>query len=102
MADLPEDRIQPTPPFSNVGVDTVGPWTTTQLPTRGGTVNQKRWALMFTCLVSRAVYLEAIEELSTASFINALRRFIAIRGPVIQFPTFDQIVGQISLGQCMN
>lgn len=52
MADLPEDRIQPTPPFSYVGVDTVGPWTTTQLPTRGETVNQKRWDLMFTCLVS--------------------------------------------------
>lgn len=27
----------------------------------------------------------SIEELSTASFINALRRFTAIRGPVIQF-----------------
>lgn len=51
----------------------------------GGTVNQKRWALMFTCLASRAVHLEAIEDLSTASLINALRRFIAIRDPVIQF-----------------
>lgn len=82
MADLPEDRI----PFSYVGVDTFGPWTITQRRTRGrGTVNQKRWALMFTCLVSRAVHLEAIEELSTASLINALRRFIAIRDPVIQF-----------------
>lgn len=85
MADLPEDRIQPTPSFSYVSVDTFGPWTTTQRRTRGGTVNQKRLALMFTCLVSREVHLEAIEELSTASFINALRRFIAIRGPVIQF-----------------
>lgn len=40
---------------------------------------------MFTCLASRAVHLEAIEDLSTASLINALRRFIAIRDPVIQF-----------------
>lgn len=40
---------------------------------------------MFACLVSRAVHLEAIEELSTASLINALRRFIAISDPVIQF-----------------
>ena len=40
---------------------------------------------MFTCLVTRAVHLEAIEELSTTSFINALCRFMALRGPVVQF-----------------
>lgn len=85
MADLPEDRLQSAPPFSSFGVDTFGPWITTQRRTRGGTVNHKRWALMFTCLVSRAVHLEAIEELSTSSFINALRRFTGLRGQVIQF-----------------
>lgn len=79
MADLPEDRLQPAPSFSYVGIDTFGPWITTQRRTRGGTVNQRRWALMFTCLVSRAVHLEAIEELFTSSFINALRRFTALR-----------------------
>jgi hypothetical protein len=26
MADLPEDRLTPGPPFSAVGVDTFGPW----------------------------------------------------------------------------
>ena len=40
---------------------------------------------MFTCLVTRAVHLEVIEELSTASFKNALRRSVALRGPVIEF-----------------
>ena len=40
---------------------------------------------MFTCLVTRAVHLETIEELSTTSFINALRRFMALRGQVVQF-----------------
>lgn len=39
---------------------------------------------MFTCLVSCAVHLEAIEESSTSSFINELRRFTALRGQVIQ------------------
>ena len=33
----------------------------------------------------RAIHIEVIEELSCASFINALRRFISIRGPVTQF-----------------
>ncbi len=37
---------------------------------------------MFTCLSVRAVHIELIESLDTSSFINALRRFLAIRGPV--------------------
>lgn len=82
MADLQEDRIQPAPTFSYISVE---PWITTQQRTRGGNVNQKRWALVFSCLVSRAIHLEAIEELSTSSYINALRRFMTLKGQVIQF-----------------
>lgn len=26
MADLPADRLDPLPPFTNVGVDAFGPW----------------------------------------------------------------------------
>ena len=52
--------------------------------TRGGSATNKRWAVLFSCLVSRAVHIEVIEELSASSFINALRRFIAVRGPVKQ------------------
>ncbi|XP_048759484.2 uncharacterized protein LOC125669080 [Ostrea edulis] len=66
-------------------VDTFGPWDIVYRRTRGGKANQKRGALLFTCLVTRAVHIELIEELSSSSFINALRRFIAIRGPVQQF-----------------
>ena len=85
MADLPEDRLKPSPPFTFVGVDTFGPWPVAYRRTRGTHTNQKRWALLFTCLVSRAIHIEVIEELSSASFINAMRRFIALRGPVKQF-----------------
>jgi hypothetical protein len=85
MADLPKDRLDPSPPFSYVGVDTFGPWSVVFRRTRGGVANQKRWAILFTCLTTRAVHIEVIEELSTSSFINALRRFIAIRGPLVQF-----------------
>ena len=85
MADLPKDRLDPSPPFSYVGVDTFGPWSVVFRRTRGGVANQKRWAILFTCLTTRAVHIEVIEELSTSSFINALRRFIAIKGPVVQF-----------------
>lgn len=36
----------------------------------------------YVCMVSRAVHVEFIEELSSFSFIIALCRFMAIRGPV--------------------
>jgi hypothetical protein len=39
----------------------------------------------FTCLTTRAVHIEVVEELSSSSFIMALKRLIAIRGPVSHF-----------------
>ena len=42
------------------------------------------WAVIFTCLAIRAIHIELIECLDTSSFINSLRRFMAIRGPVKQ------------------
>ncbi|XP_023930308.1 uncharacterized protein LOC106157407 [Lingula anatina] len=82
MADLPEDRVTPGPPFTSVGIDVFGPWPVVTRRTRGGQAESKRWALIFGCLVTRAVHIEVIEEMSSSSFINALRRFVAIRGPV--------------------
>lgn len=40
--------------------------------------------MLFTCLNIRAIHIEVIESLNTSSFINALRRLLAIRGPVKQ------------------
>ncbi|XP_033103443.1 uncharacterized protein LOC117106200 [Anneissia japonica] len=54
MADLPSDRITCVPPFTNVGVDCFGPWEVTARRTRGGVALNKRWAVMFSCLTSRA------------------------------------------------
>ena len=81
MADLPADRITPCPPFTSVGLDVFGPWEVTARKTRGGFANSKRWAVMFTCMYSRAVHIEVLETLTTSSLINALRRFFAFRGP---------------------
>lgn len=82
MSDLPADRLTPGPPFSAVGVDVFGPWTVAARKTRGGLSHNKRWAVLFTCLTSRAIHIEVIEEMSSSSFINALRRFVSLRGPV--------------------
>lgn len=80
MGTLPADRLQVAPPFTYVGVDVFGPWEIVSRCTGGGALNSKRRAVMFSCMCSRAVHIEVIEAMSTGSFINALRRFFAIRG----------------------
>ncbi|XP_078311589.1 uncharacterized protein LOC144618785 [Crassostrea virginica] len=82
MADLPADRIEPAPPFTNVGVDVFGPWQIVTRRTRGGSASSKRWAVLFTCLVTRAIHIEIVDSLSSSAFINAVRRFTSIRGKV--------------------
>ncbi|XP_053381691.1 uncharacterized protein LOC123540987 [Mercenaria mercenaria] len=77
MADLPIDRLQPAPPFTYSGVDYFGPWYV-----REGRKQLKRYGAIFTCLLCRAVHIEVASSLDTDSFINALRRFLSIRGPI--------------------
>lgn len=78
MADLPLDRLQmDNPPFTNTGTDYFGPFMVAR-----GRGQVKRYGVIFTCLVSRAVHIEVAHTLDTSGFINALRRFIARRGCV--------------------
>lgn len=84
MSDLPAERLSAEPPFSYVGIDVFGPWSVASRHTRGGLASSKRWAVMFTCMSTRAVHLEIIEGMDTSSFINALRRFFSVRGPAKQ------------------
>ncbi|XP_070203432.1 uncharacterized protein [Littorina saxatilis] len=84
MASLPADRVTPSGPFSHVGVDVFGPWSIVARKTRGGLASAKRWAVVFVCMAIRAIHIEVIEDMSSSSFVNALRRFIALRGPVTE------------------
>lgn len=79
MADLPPERVDPSPPFLYTGMDCFGPFS---VKSRRNV--QKRYGLLLTCLCSRAVHIELLNDLTTDSFINALRCFIAIRGTVRQ------------------
>ena len=79
MADLPSDRLKPSPPFTFCAVDLFGPWFIKE-----GRKELKRYGVLFTCLACRAIHVETSNSLSTDSFINSLRRFIAIRGPIRQ------------------
>ena len=83
MADLSADRIEATPPFTNVGFDVFGPWSIQTRRTRGRTTSLKHWGLVFTCLSSRAIHIETLESMDTSSFICALTRFFALHGPAL-------------------
>lgn len=77
MADLPEERVNPAPPFTVTGVDVFGPF-----QVKDGRKSVKRYGVLFTCLTTRAIHLETVNSLETDSFIQSLRRFIARRGNV--------------------
>ena len=77
MASLPVDRLEPSPPFTHCGLDCFGPFLVKE-----GRKEHKRYGLIFTCLASRAVHLELLDDLSTDAFLNGLRCLIAIRGKV--------------------
>ena len=76
MASLPCDRITPNkPPFTNMSVDYFAPFEVKQNRSR-----VKRYGCLFTCLAVRDIHVEIAHSLDTDSMINALRRFISIRG----------------------
>ena len=75
-ASLPDFRVREAPPFSRVGVDFAGPLYVKQ---KSGEMD-KAYIALFSCCVTRAVRLELVEDLSTATFRRCLRRFIARNG----------------------
>ncbi|XP_006820438.1 uncharacterized protein LOC102805352 [Saccoglossus kowalevskii] len=80
MADLPEDRVEPSPPFADCGMGCFGLFIV-----KDGRKQHKKYGLLFTCMCYRAVHIEMLRDMSTDCFINSLRCFIAIRGSVLQF-----------------
>ena len=76
MVELPKDRVTPSePPFTYLGIDCFGP-----IEVKQGRSLVKRYGCFFTCLTVRAVHIEILRSASADSMINAMRRFISIRG----------------------
>lgn len=96
MSNLPPERVEPSPPFAYSGMDCFGPFFSKQ-----GRKEQKRQGLLFTCFCSRAIHIETLNDLSTDSFINGLRCFIAIRGVVRQIKS-DQGTNFIGAKNAFN
>lgn len=79
MGDLPSSRVVPSYPFCNTGVDYAGPFLLKDSKFRNKKI-LKCYICVFVCMTTKAVHLELATELSTASFIAALKRFTARRG----------------------
>ena len=76
MAELPKDRVIPAePPFAYVGIDCLGP-----LEVKQGRSHVNRYGCLLTCLNVQAVHIEILHSLNADSMLNAMRRFISIRG----------------------
>ena len=79
MGNLPSVRVKPAHPFLNCGVDYAGPF----LIRQGGRQSKtkvKCYADLFICLVTRAIHIELVSDLTTEYFLAALCRFMARRG----------------------
>ncbi|GFW87006.1 integrase catalytic domain-containing protein [Trichonephila clavipes] len=71
-APLPALRVEQSAPFSVVGIDFGGPLYTKD--------ENKHYIVLFTCAVTRSFHLELVNNLTTETFLLALRRFISRRG----------------------
>ena len=76
LAELPEDRAEPSAPFTYSAVDYFGPFVVKE-----GRKEVQKYGVLFTCMASRAIQIETANSLETDAFINASRRFQAERGP---------------------
>ena len=78
MAPLPQQRLPPSPPFSFTAVDLFGPYKVRDTVKKR--VTKETYGVIFTCMVTSAVHLEATDDYSTDAFLLALRRFMSLRG----------------------
>lgn len=81
MGDLPKARVQRyARPFSVTGIYYAGPIQLRESKRRGRIFITKVYVAVFICFSIKAVHLELVTDLTTESFLAALRRFTARRG----------------------
>ncbi|GFW91888.1 integrase catalytic domain-containing protein [Trichonephila clavipes] len=81
MRNLPSERVTPRAPFLNSGVDFCGPFQIKFKNQREG-IFSKVYVAIFVCLATKAIHLEAVNDLTTEAFIAALKRLCARRGRI--------------------
>ncbi|XP_053949452.1 uncharacterized protein LOC128857733 [Anastrepha ludens] len=78
MGSLPADRVQANRTFFTTGIDYCGPfYYKSEVRSRPPI---KCYICVFVCFSTKACHLELTQDLSTSSFLAALKRFICTRG----------------------
>ena len=75
MAPLPSSRVTPAQTFARTGIDCFG-----LICIKNASEAKKVRVSLFTCMVTRAVHLEIVNDMKTTEFLFAFRRFVARRG----------------------
>ncbi|XP_014208251.1 uncharacterized protein LOC106639251 [Copidosoma floridanum] len=79
MAPLPISRVTPSCAFGRTGVDYAGPFSV--LASKGrGIRTTKGYIAIFVCMTTKALHIELVSDISTATFLGALARFTGRRG----------------------
>lgn len=78
MGNLPADRVQANRAFLVTGMDFCGPFLHRSEVRNKPAI--KCYICIFVCFSTKAVHLELVSDLSTPSFLAALKRFICTRG----------------------
>lgn len=79
MGNLPADRVTPSKPFNNTGIDFCGSIYIRE-GRRRGAKRVKAYVAVFICMAIKAVHLEVVSDMTTEAFLNAFKRFISRRG----------------------
>jgi DNA-binding transcriptional MerR regulator len=79
MGQLPIERVEPAPAFSSVGVDLAGPFAVKPSHLKFDRA-VKAWICVFVCLITKAVHLEYLADLTTDEFLAAFSRMTSRRG----------------------
>lgn len=79
MGQLPSARVTPGRPFYQSGVDYAGPIAVRTTKGRGHR-STKGYICLFVCMATRAIHLEVVSDLTSATFLAAFKRFVSRRG----------------------
>ena len=71
MPPLPSSRVTRSNPFEFTGIDIFGPY-----KVHCNATTLKIWGVLMTCMVSRAIHLDFITNMTGFAIVNCIRRFI--------------------------
>lgn len=79
MGSLPPERVTATRPFQHVGIDFCGPFLLKSARIRKPLLS-KGYVALYVCFCTKAIHVEVVSDLTTATFLACFDRFISRRG----------------------